>query len=113
MLGTNGVAPNTAGSWDVNVTHVTTLRYRCKNCGMTVTARPNGVGRAGRNHSFMALLGVLYALGLSHRGIETALGLFSHSVDHVSSWRGKQRLGKVVKRRLPGGKARVVGVDET
>ena len=98
---------------DVNVTHVTTQRYRCKHCGKTVTARPKGVGRAGRSHSFMALLGVLYALGLSHRGIETALGLFGHSVDHVSSWRDIQRLGKAVKRRLPEGKARVVGVDET
>ena len=98
---------------DVNVTHITTQRYRCKNCGKTVTTRPKGVGRSGRTHSFTALIGVLYALGLSHRGIETALKLFGHRVDHVSSWRDIQRLGKAVKRRLPEGKASIVGVDET
>ena len=98
---------------DVNVTHVTTQRFRCKNCGKTVTARPKGVRRSGRSDAFTALIGVLYALGLSHRGVETALGLFGYSVDHVSSWRDIQRLGKAVKRRLPEGKARVVGVDET
>ena len=41
------------------------------------------------------------------------MGLFGHSVDHVSSWRDIQKLGKAVKRRLPEGKARVVRVDET
>ena len=99
---------------DVTVTEITTQRYRCKNCRKTVTARPKGVGRSGRSHAFMALIGVLYALGLSsHRGVETTLGLFGHSVDHVSSWRDIQKLGKAVKRRLPEGKARVVRVDET
>lgn len=98
---------------DLNVTEIATQRYRCKSCGKTVTVRPKGEGRAGRSHAFMALVDVLYALGLSHRGIETALGLFGHSVDHVSSWRDIQRLGKAVRSRLPRGSARVVGVDET
>ncbi len=106
--------PKTRKIVDVTVTEITTQRYRCKNCRKTVTARPKGVGRSGRSHAFMALIGVLYALGLSsHRGVETTLGLFGHSVDHVSSWRDIQKLGKAVKRRLPEGKVRVVGVDET
>lgn len=98
---------------DVSVTEIATRRYRCKSCGVTVTAKPQMVGRAGRSHAFMALIGVLYGLGLSHRGIEMVVGLFGHSVDHVSSWRDIQRLGKSVRRRLPKGNARVVGVDET
>lgn len=61
----------------------------------------------------MALIGVLYALGLSHRGLERAVALFGHRVDHVSSWRDIQRLGQAVRRRLPPGRARIVGVDET
>ncbi len=51
------------------------------------------------------MVGVLYALGLSHRGIEAALELFGHSVDHVSSWRDIQRLGKRIRRGLPKGTA--------
>ena len=58
-------------------------------------------------------VGVLYALGIEPPGIETVLGLFGHRVDHVSSWRDIQRLGKAVRRRLPRGSARIVGVDET
>lgn len=98
---------------DLKVGEIATQRFRCKNCGKTVTSKPKGVGRGGRSYPFMALLGVLYGLGLSHRGIETALSLFGHRVDHVSSWRDIQRLGAVVRRRLPKGSARVVGVDET
>ena len=76
-------------------------------------ARPRGVGRTQRSHPFMALVGVLYALGLSHRGIEVAAGMFGYSIDHVSSWRDIQRMGKGVRMRLPRGSARIVGVDET
>ena len=98
---------------DVKVLEITIQRYRCKSCGKTLTARPRGVGRTQRSHPFMALVGVLYALGLSHRGIEVAAGMFGYSIDHVSSWRDIQRMGKGVRMRLPRGSARIVGVDET
>ena len=105
--------PKTRDIIDVSVDKAVTQRYRCKGCGKTVTARPKGVGSKGRSHSFRALIGVLYALGLSHRGIETVVGLFGYRVDHTSSWRDVQKLGGVVRSRLPVGSARVVGVDET
>ena len=98
---------------DVRIKSVTTRRYRCSQCGKTVPARPPGVGRTGRSRPFTALLGVLYALGLSHRKRETALALLGYSVDHVPSWRAWQRLGRLVRRRQPAGHARIVGVDET
>ena len=98
---------------DVKVQSVTTRRYRCSSCGKTVPARPPGVGRTGRSRPFTALLGVLYALGLSHRKMEMALALLGYSVDHVTCWRDLQRLGRLVRRRLPAGHARIVGVDET
>ena len=98
---------------DVKVQSVTTRRYRCSSCGKTVTARPPGVGRTGRSRPFTALLGVLYALGLSHRKMEMALALLGYSVDHVPGWRDLQRLGRLVRRRLPAGQARIVGGDET
>lgn len=93
----------------LTVTEIVTQRYRCKRCGQTVTASPREVGRARRRHAFRTLIGVLYGLGLSHRGVETALGLFGHRVDHVSI----QRLGQAVCRQLPQGDARVVEVYET
>ena len=96
---------------DLRVGKVATQRYRCKSCGKTLTARPKGVSRARRSQPLMGLVGVLYSLGLSHRGIELVLGLFGHSVDHVSSWRDIQRLGNGVRKRLPRGRARIVGVD--
>lgn len=106
-------SPKVRNIIDVSVGEVSTQRYRCKGCGKTITASPQGVGRSERSRSFSALIGVLYALGLSHRAIETVLGLFGYRVDHTSSWRDVQRLGSMVRRRLPAGRARVVGVDET
>ncbi len=34
--------PKTRKIVDVTVTEITTQRYRCKNCGETVTAKPKG-----------------------------------------------------------------------
>ena len=45
--------------------------------------------------------------------MEMALALLGYSVDHVPGWRDLQRLGRLVRRRLPAGQARIVGVDET
>ena len=105
--------PKVRSITDVSVREVTTRRYRCKGCGKTITASPEGVSRSRRSSRFSALIGVLYGLGLSHRSIETVLGLFGHRVDHTSSWRDVQKLGGMVCSRLPAGSARVVGVDET
>ena len=91
------------------VKSVATRRYRSSRGGQTLTARPLGVGRAGRSRPFTALLGVLYALGLSYRKRERALELLSYSVDQVSGWRDWQRLGWLARRRLPAGPARIVG----
>ncbi len=50
---------------DVQIKRIRTQRYRCVACGKTTTARPLGVGRGRRSQPFTALLGMLYALGLS------------------------------------------------
>ena len=91
---------------DVRVKAILTQRYRCVACGKTTTARPLGVGRGRRSQPFTALLGMLYALGLSHRGIEVIAGLLGYGVDQVTSWRA-------VRRRLPAGRAWIMAVDET
>ncbi len=96
---------------DTEISEITTRRYRCKNCHETLTMKLSGVGRAARSHRFMAVEGVVYALGLSHRGVELAMGLFGHHTDHVSGWRDMQRLGRAVRKRLPRVRAKVVGVD--
>ena len=46
-----------------------------------------------RSQSFSALIGVLYALGLSHRSVEKVLRLFGYRVGYTSSWRDVQKLG--------------------
>ena len=92
---------------------ILTRRYQCAACGKTTTARPPGAGRGRRSPPFTAILGVLYALGLSHRGVAVAAGLLGYSVDQVTSWRDAQRLGRAARRRLPAGRVRIVGVDET
>ena len=61
----------------------------------------------------MGPVGVLYTLDLSHRGIETVVGLFGHTINHVNSCRNMQRPGEGVRKRLPRGRARIVGVYET
>ncbi len=62
-------------------------RYRGVDCAKTITARTLGVGRGRRSQPFTALPGMLYALGLSHWGIEVIAGLPGYSVAHVTSWR--------------------------
>ena len=47
-----------------------------------------------------------YALGLSHRDIKVIAALLGYSADQVTSWR-------VVRRRLPAVRVRIVAVDET
>ena len=60
---------------DARVKTILTQRYRCSACGKTTTARSVGVVQAGRSQPFTAILGVFYALGLSHRSLEAALAL--------------------------------------
>ena len=60
----------------MSVSEVRTQVYRCKGCGKTMTTSPQGIGRYERSQSYSALIGVLYALGLSHRSVEKVVGLF-------------------------------------
>lgn len=55
---------------------------------------------------------LLYCLGLSYRGVSTALAAFSLPLSYVSGWRDVQELGELIQGR-PKGHARVVGIDET
>ena len=41
-------SPRTRWIVDISVSEIQTQRYRCKNCSMTVTARPKGIRRATR-----------------------------------------------------------------
>ena len=45
--------------------------------------------------------------------MEGALRLLGYGVDHITSWRDVQRLGRAVRRRLSAGRVRVVAIDET
>ena len=86
--------------------------FRDEICGKAVASKPKGVERAGQSHAFMAQIGIFSGLGLSLGGIE-AVSPFGHRVHFVSSCREVQRLGTAVRKRLPTGSARPVGVDHT
>lgn len=95
---------------EVKVAHV--QRYCCKGCQRTFSAHPDGLGHSPQTHQYMALLVVLYTLGLSLRGLILALSLFGvPSVSFVSVWRDVQRLGRSL--RGSSLKSRIVGVDTT
>lgn len=87
-------------------------RWRCTGCGKTITLGPEGVSKSPQSPRLKAIVGLLYCLGLSYRGVSTALAVFNLPLGYVSGWRDVQELGESMRRR-PQGRARVVGIDET
>lgn len=87
-------------------------RYRCKSCGQTFSAHPQGLGRSPQTQPYQATLLALYLLGLSLRSVAAVLTLLDlPPVSFVTVWRDLQRWGQRLRsRRL---QARIVGVDTT
>lgn len=87
-------------------------RYRCKSCGQTFSAHPQGLGRSPQTQPYQATLLALYLLGLSLRRVVAVLALLDlPPVSFVTVWRDLQRWGqRLQSRRL---QARIVGVDTT
>lgn len=87
-------------------------RYRCKSCGRTFPAHPQGLGRSPQTQPYQATLLALYLLGLSFRGVAQVLALLEvPQVSFVTVWRDLQRWGQPLRRsRL---QAKIVGVDTT
>ena len=68
--------------------------------------RPEGMSKSPQSPRLKAIVGLLYSLGLSYRGIATALAVFSLPLGYVTGWRDVQEWGELLRRR-PMGRARM------
>jgi transposase-like protein len=97
---------------DQQIREVTVHRYRCTSCEHTFRHYPVGVTAADHSQRLVALLAVLWALGLSLRRTALVLALLGIETSFVSVWRAVQSVGSVL-RRVPTGRVTVLGVDGT
>ena len=91
-------------------------RYRCYDCRRTFRHYPQGVDCADQTQRLRKLASLLWVLGLSLRGVCTALGAFGVSLSPISVWRDLQeQTGHVEKQRrwspAERGRVRVLGLD--
>ena len=97
---------------DQHLTSVLVQRYRCMHCHHTFRHYPLGVTAADHSQRLVALLALLWALGLSLRRTALVLSLLGMPTSFLSVWRAVQTVGAGV-RRLPTGSVAVLGVDGT
>jgi transposase-like protein len=97
---------------DQHLTSVLVDRYRCVHCRHTFRHYPQGVTAADHSQRLVALLALLWALGLSLRRVALVLSLLGMPTSFVSVWRAVQTVGSGV-RRLPTASGAVLGVDGT
>lgn len=97
---------------DQQLTSVLVDRYRCLHCRHTFRHYPAGVTSVDHSQRLVALLAVIWALGLSLRRVALVLSLLGMPTSFVSVWRAVQTVGAAL-RRLPAGRVAVLGVDGT
>jgi transposase-like protein len=97
---------------DQHLRHVRVHRYRCCHCRHTFRHYPAGVTAADHSQRLVALLAVLWALGLSLRRSALVLALLGIETSYVRVWRAVQAVGSVVRRPVRGA-VTVLGVDGT
>lgn len=86
-------------------------RYRCCHCRRTFRHYPSGVDRADQTQRMRKLAAIWWVLGLSLRGVATALSTFGVKLSHMSVWRDLQEQAKLLKERRRWQGVRVLGVD--
>lgn len=97
---------------DQHLTSVCVHRYRCVHCRHTFRHYPAGVTAADHSQRLVALLALVWALGLSLRHTALVLSLVGMPTSFVSVWRAVQTVG-TQRRRRPMGPVTVLGVDGT
>jgi transposase-like protein len=97
---------------DQQFSRVLVDRYRCVHCRHTFRHYPQGVTRADHSQRLVALLAIIWALGLSLRRTALVLSLLGLPTSFVSVWRAVQTVGAGV-RRPSTGPVTVLGVDGT
>lgn len=90
---------------------VQTYRYRCCHCHRTFRHYPQGVDCADQTQRLRKLVGLLWVLGLSLRGVCTTLGAFGVSLSHMSVWRDLQEQTDLLEKQRRWQPVRVLGLD--
>lgn len=86
-------------------------RYRCCHCRRTFRRYPQGVDRADQTQRLRKLVSLLWVLGLSLRGVCTALEAFGISLRHMSVWRDLQEQADHLELQRRWQPVRVLGLD--
>ena len=94
---------------------VTTVRYRCSDCGRTFRHYPPGIDRSGQTQRMRGWAALAWALGLSLRSASRLLAAFGVSISRMSARRGVQEAGRnAAKKQYAQARGRVtaIGADE-
>ena len=86
-------------------------RYRCCRCRRTFRHYPTGMDRADQTLRLRKLAALLWVLGMSLRGVVTALAAFGIPLCHMTIWRDLQEQADQLGKRRQWQGARVLGVD--
>jgi len=86
-------------------------RYRCCHCKRSFRHYPQGVDQADQTERMRKLAVLLWVLGMSLRGVATALSAFGVQLSHMSVWRDLQEQADQLERRRHWQGVRVLGVD--
>lgn len=87
------------------------FRYLCCHCGGTFRHYPQGVDRADQTQRLRKLAALLWVLGLSLRGVATALAAFGVQLSHMSVWRDLNEQAELLEQRRRWQEVRVLGLD--
>jgi transposase len=72
---------------DHEIRTVQVYRYRCCGCRRTFRHYPQGVERSDQTERLRKLAALFWVLGMSLRGVQTALGVFGVSISATTVWR--------------------------
>ena len=98
---------------------VQAYRYRCCHCHRTLRQAqgrlfrhyPDGVDQADQTQRLRKLAAVYWVLGMSLRGVVTALSAFGVRPSHMTVWRDLQKQAEIPAKRRHWQPVRVLGLD--
>ena len=100
---------------DIYETAVTLIRYRCVDCKRLFAHYPRGVDHNGRSVRLMALMSLVWVLGLAYRSVGCVLTALGSPASRMSGWRAVQEAGRAAARgrsENAAGRTSVMGTDE-
>jgi transposase-like protein len=90
---------------------VQVYRYRCCHCRHTFCYYPEGVDSADQTQRLRKLAAIYWVMGMSLRGVVTALSAFGVQLSHMSVWRDLQEQAELMEKRQHWKPVRVLGLD--